>query len=154
MSLSLTNNLDLCQVYVSHIWRVIQNSLICIIYKFFVSSGFGKQITHILLILGYNSRLVTWTVVSLTAAMFKPHFLRLASLCPYWCLWSVHLRETLYVGLNRKHNFQQFLYCCVLVHCRGNLFIESLRSTGCLRLSWQNIFKFPSRSCAYNDVVD
>jgi hypothetical protein len=40
--------------------------------KSFVSTGFGKQIMPILNILCYNGRLLTWTVVSLTKAKFKP----------------------------------------------------------------------------------
>jgi hypothetical protein len=41
-------------------------------YMSSVSPGFGKQIMSILLILCYNSSLVAWTVVRLTAAKFKP----------------------------------------------------------------------------------
>jgi hypothetical protein len=37
-----------------------------------VSPGFAKHITSILLIICYNGSLVTWTVVSFTAAKFKP----------------------------------------------------------------------------------
>jgi hypothetical protein len=37
-----------------------------------VSPGFAKQIMPVLRILCYNGSLVTWTVVSLTAAKFKP----------------------------------------------------------------------------------
>jgi hypothetical protein len=37
-----------------------------------VSSGFAKQIMTILRILCYNRGLVSWTVVSLTTATFKP----------------------------------------------------------------------------------
>jgi hypothetical protein len=42
------------------------------IYKSSVSTGFAKQIMSILLILRYNGSLVTWTVVSLITARFKP----------------------------------------------------------------------------------
>jgi hypothetical protein len=37
-----------------------------------VSLGFGKQNMHYLSNLCYNSSLVTWTVISLTASKFKP----------------------------------------------------------------------------------
>jgi hypothetical protein len=42
------------------------------IYKSSASTGFAEQIMPILLILCYNGSLVTWTVVSLTTAKFKP----------------------------------------------------------------------------------
>jgi hypothetical protein len=73
MGLSLMNGLHLLQVYVSHIWHVIENSSLCTIYKSSVSPGFAKQIMSVLLILCYNGSLVTWTVISLTASKFKPH---------------------------------------------------------------------------------
>jgi hypothetical protein len=31
-------------------------------------------------------------------------------------------------GPNRKHRFQQFLYCCLRIRCRGNLFTNPLPS--------------------------
>jgi hypothetical protein len=61
------------QVFVSYLERVIENSSFCTIYKSSISTGFAKQIIHILHILCYNGSLVTWTFVSLTAAKFKPH---------------------------------------------------------------------------------
>jgi hypothetical protein len=66
------NMLVLCQVYVSHIQHVIENSSFCIIHKSSVSPGFAKQIMPVLHILCYNGSLVTWTVVRLTTAKFKP----------------------------------------------------------------------------------
>jgi hypothetical protein len=42
------------------------------IYKSSVSPGFAKQIMPILFILCYNGSLVTWVVVSLATAKFKP----------------------------------------------------------------------------------
>jgi hypothetical protein len=47
-------------------------SFFCTIYKTSVCPGFAKQITSTLCILCYNGSLVTWTVVSLTTAKFKP----------------------------------------------------------------------------------
>jgi hypothetical protein len=44
----------------------------CTKHKSSISRGFRKQIMHILLILRYNCRLVTWTVVSSTTTKFKP----------------------------------------------------------------------------------
>jgi hypothetical protein len=64
--------LTFLQVYVSHIQHITENSSFCIIYKSSVSPGFAKQITPILRVLCYNGSLVTWTVVSLTTAKFKP----------------------------------------------------------------------------------
>jgi hypothetical protein len=60
------------QVYVSHIQHVTENSCFCTLYKSSVSTVFAKQIMSILRILCYNGSLVTWTVVSLTTAKFKP----------------------------------------------------------------------------------
>jgi hypothetical protein len=69
--LPLLNKLHQCQVYVSHIYHVIENSCLCTIYNSSASRGFAKQIMSILCILCYNGSLVTWTVVSLTVAKFK-----------------------------------------------------------------------------------
>jgi hypothetical protein len=71
MGLSHMNTLCLCQVYISHVYHVIENSSLCTIYKSSVSPGFAEQIMSILLILCYNGSLVTWTVISFTAAKFK-----------------------------------------------------------------------------------
>jgi hypothetical protein len=60
------------QVYVSHIQHVIENSSFYTTHKSSVSPGFVEQIMPILRILCYNGSLITWTVVSLTAAKFKP----------------------------------------------------------------------------------
>jgi hypothetical protein len=48
------------------------NPSFCTMYKSSVSTGFAKQIMSILRILGYNGSSVTWTVVRLTTAKFKP----------------------------------------------------------------------------------
>jgi hypothetical protein len=64
--------LALCEVYLSHIKHVIENSSVFTICKSSLSPGFAKQIMHILHILCYNGSLVTWKVVSLTVARFKP----------------------------------------------------------------------------------
>jgi hypothetical protein len=66
------NRFGLFQVYVSHIQHVIEISPFCTMYKSSVSPGFAKQIMPFLHILCYNGSLVTWTVVSLTTAKFKP----------------------------------------------------------------------------------
>jgi hypothetical protein len=50
-------------------------------------------------------------------------------------------------GPKREHRSQQFLYCCLRIRCRGNLFTEPLPSSGRLlllyyyglRVSCQNI---------------
>jgi hypothetical protein len=59
-------------VYISHIHHAIENSFFCTIYKSSVSPGIAKQIMPIMRIFFYNGILVTWTVVSLTIAKFKP----------------------------------------------------------------------------------
>jgi hypothetical protein len=51
---------------------LLKISSLCTAHKFSVSTCFSEQIMPILLILCYNGRLVTWTVVSLTTAVFKP----------------------------------------------------------------------------------
>jgi hypothetical protein len=60
------------QVYVSQIKRVIENSSYCSTHKSSVSTCFAEQTMPILRVLCYNGNLVTWTVVSLTTAKFKP----------------------------------------------------------------------------------
>jgi hypothetical protein len=60
------------QVYISHILHVMKNSCFCTTHKSSVSTGFAEQIMPILHTLRYNGSLVTWTVVSLTTAKFKP----------------------------------------------------------------------------------
>jgi hypothetical protein len=80
------------QVYVSHIHHAVENSSFCTIYKSSVNTGFAKQSIPILRILWYSVSLVTWTVVSLTTAKYKPlYFLCLASPFPMlrtcWISW-------------------------------------------------------------------
>jgi hypothetical protein len=48
--------------------------------------------------------------------------------------WVVLFFVTTLHGLNRKHRSQQFLYCCLRIRCRGNLFTEPLSRNG--RLLW------------------
>jgi hypothetical protein len=55
------NRLRLFQVYVQHIWHVIENSSLCTKYKFSVNPGFAKLIMSVLLIFCYNGSLVTTT---------------------------------------------------------------------------------------------
>jgi hypothetical protein len=59
-------------VCVAQIQRVTEYSSFYTTHKSFVSTGFAEQIVFILFILCYNGSLVTWTVVSLTTAKFKP----------------------------------------------------------------------------------
>jgi hypothetical protein len=117
-------SLALRQVYVSHIEHVIENSSLCTIYKSSVSTGFAKQIISVLPILCYNSSLVTWTVVSLTSAKFKPLIFQ-------WL--STRLVPSLYnLGTDRIENTaskSSYIRCC------GNVFMESLPSNGSLRQS-------------------
>jgi hypothetical protein len=44
----------------------------------------------------------------------------------------VLLRRPLH-GPTRKHRFKQYLYCCIRIHCRGNMFTEPLARNGCTR---------------------
>jgi hypothetical protein len=74
--------LTFCQLYVSHLQHVVENSSFCSIIKSSVSIGFAEQFMLILLILCYNGSLVTWTVVSLSTAKFKPLIFCQASPCP------------------------------------------------------------------------
>jgi hypothetical protein len=59
MAVSLMNMLGLCEVYMSHIWHVIENSSFYNIYKSCISSGFAMQIMPILFTLYYNGSVVT-----------------------------------------------------------------------------------------------
>jgi hypothetical protein len=65
--------LAFCQVYVSHIEHVTENSSLCTIYKSSVSRGFATQIMPVLHILCYNDSLVIWIVINMTTAKFKTH---------------------------------------------------------------------------------
>jgi hypothetical protein len=80
MSLSVMYILGVCQVYILHTQHVIENSSF---YKTLcsVSPSCAKQIIPILFTLCYNSSLVTWMVVSLTAVKLKP----LIILCVWLC---------------------------------------------------------------------
>jgi hypothetical protein len=60
----------------------------CNIYKSSVSTGFAEQIISILRISCYNGGLVTWTVLSLTTAKFKP---LVFSLCGFALSYSANI---------------------------------------------------------------
>jgi hypothetical protein len=94
------------QLYVWHIWHVIENFSFCTTHKSSISTGFTEQIMPILRILCYNGSLVTWTVVGLTTAKFKPLLL--------------------YDSENRKRRDQQFFCSCMCIRCRGNAFTHPL----------------------------
>jgi hypothetical protein len=49
----------------------------------------------------------------------------------YYCNCRRQLAIWLWVGLNRKHSFQQSLYCCIFILCHGKLFTASSPSNGC-----------------------
>jgi hypothetical protein len=69
------------------LWRedgFVENSYMCTVYKCSASPSFAKQIMSTLFILCCKDSLVTWMVVSMTAAKFKP--VGLASFCP--TLWT------------------------------------------------------------------
>jgi hypothetical protein len=85
IGLSLINRLSLCQVYISHIQNVIENSSLCTIYMSSVSPGFAKQMMSIFLNLCHNSSLVNWMVISLTATKFKPVIFSVWLCCVLWC---------------------------------------------------------------------
>jgi hypothetical protein len=73
MGMSLMNMLSLVKcTYRIYLKHVIENSSLCTICKSSVSAGFAKQIMLILRVLCYNGTLVTWKVVTLTTAKFKP----------------------------------------------------------------------------------
>jgi hypothetical protein len=73
MGLSVMNMLGFSSsVRIAHIACYWKCSSFCTTHKSSVSTGFGKQIIPISHILCYNGSLVTWTVVSLTAAKFQP----------------------------------------------------------------------------------
>jgi hypothetical protein len=107
MGFSLMNRLRLCKVYVFHIYHVIEHSSLCTMYMSSVSLGCTKQIMPTLLILCYNGSLVTWTVVSLTIAKFKPLIFSLSGFALYvyshdfvWLLlvaWTVLLHNRIHM---------------------------------------------------------
>jgi hypothetical protein len=84
---------------------------LCTIYKPSVSPGFAKQIMSSLLILCYNGSLVTWTVVSLTTAKFKP------------LIFSVWFRLVLYCEYVHSQDFIWLLLVAytILLHDRTHM---------------------------------
>jgi hypothetical protein len=66
----------------------------------------------------YNDSIITWMILSLTTTKFKPLiFLPILALI------------VLIIPLHRpseKHRFQQYLYCCMCIHCCGNVFTKLL----------------------------
>jgi hypothetical protein len=72
------------------------------VHKSSVSKDFANQIMSILLILCHNGNFVTWTVISLTAAKFKPHML------------YVWLRLVLCCEHAHPHEFVWLLLVCCL----------------------------------------
>jgi hypothetical protein len=98
------------QAYIPHLQHVIENSSFFTIYKSSVSTGFAKQVMPILRILCYNGSVVIWTVVSLTAAKFKP------------LMFSVWLRLVLYYEHVHSHGFVWLLLaaCTILLYNRAH----------------------------------
>jgi hypothetical protein len=80
--------------HIAYYWK---NSSFCTTHKSSVSTGFARQIMPILRILCYNGSLVTGTVVSLTAAKFKP------------LIFFFWLRRDLYCEHVHSHEFIWFL---------------------------------------------
>jgi hypothetical protein len=78
------------QVYLPHIYSMLLKfSSFCTIHKSSVSTGVTEQIMPILRILCYNGSLVTWTVVGLTTAMFKPLIIHELFRCNWFLLYNV-----------------------------------------------------------------
>jgi hypothetical protein len=75
------------RILVAHVacyWKFFLLDYIKVLWQ----SGYGKQIITVLLILCFNGRLVTVTVVSLTATKFKPHIF---SACRFTLSYAVHM---------------------------------------------------------------
>jgi hypothetical protein len=85
----------------------------------------------------YNGSLLTWTVVCLTAAKFKPLIFPIIDLlCPFITHWH---------GPRRKHSLHTVEKACLLIRCqamdvlllrvrfRRNTFTDSLRTNGSIR---------------------
>jgi hypothetical protein len=66
----------------------------------------------------------------------QPHLQSLAAHGTQLTQLSTHLASVLIIEPwdrpNRKHGFQQFLFCCLHIHYHGNVFIKLLPSSGCL----------------------
>jgi hypothetical protein len=52
-------------------------------------------------------------------------------------LTSIVLLITPLHGPSRKRRFQQYLYCCMSIRCRGNMFTEPLPRNGSIRYNYE-----------------
>jgi hypothetical protein len=93
---------------------LLKNSCFCTTHKSSVSTGFAEQIMPILHVSCCNGCLVTWTVVSLTTAKFKPLLALTAP--PY----------NTFARTEEKTPFPSVPLLFHAYRCRGNMFIEPL----------------------------
>jgi hypothetical protein len=119
------------QLYVSHLQHIIENSSICTIYKFSVSTDFTEQIMHILLILCYNGSLVIWMAWSLTTAKFKADIISVSGFALSYTGSQLHPRRfSLYrLCTDRRESTADNSYSFVFAgHClaMARLFIKPL----------------------------
>jgi hypothetical protein len=142
-----------------------KNVCFCTKHKSSVSTCFAGQIMPILHILCCNGCLVTWTVVSLTTAKFKPLIFSVSGftlsytanmfilMIPYdFCLFSAQFCYIIIYnpllsillafvmwprhGLHRK----RFVHYCTLFLCRGSLTTELFSSNGCCTVACLHSF--------------
>jgi hypothetical protein len=125
-----------CTFYTYRI--LLKMSYFCTTHKSSVSIGFTEQIMPILRILCYNGSLVTWTVVGLTTAKFKPLIFSDTNdlLCsfynpsvrttqkaqPLYCWGGVFLRRCIEMVAALTTQKTQLFYCCVNLSPRKRVY--------------------------------
>jgi hypothetical protein len=125
MGLSLINMLGLSSsVRITHTQHVTENFSFCTTYKLSVSTGSAKHVMSILHILCYNSSLVTWTVVSLITAKFKPIIFSVSGFA-LSCASNKFILMIIYIGPHWKQSLQHFLIFVFLVFVAAEVCLPS-----------------------------
>jgi hypothetical protein len=122
MGLSLTNMLGISSsVHFTHIACYWTFNLFYTTHKSSVSTGFTEQFMPILRILCYNGSLVTWTVVGLTTAKFKPLIFSttlLILLWPFITPQHVPPENTVFTGPLPSSGYPSVIVCtCIAGKC-------------------------------------
>jgi hypothetical protein len=153
-------------MYTFHTYRILLKTFPFALHANpLVSTGFAEQIMPILRILCYNGSLVTWTVVSLTTAKFKPLYYWTVSelyydrhgqssslsvlvssthlglttkflLLPDYCPIFQIVKITPWQGLRRKHNPSIVVEACLPRRCTAMVTVPITQKKKMLFYCW------------------